>query len=58
MRKLLLTILSACVLTHVIGTPALAEDLSVRVCNNASSRIIHIFVTHVDADDWGRDFPR
>jgi hypothetical protein len=32
-----------------------AEDRSIRVCNDASSRIIHVYATHVDTDEWGRD---
>jgi hypothetical protein len=39
----------------VPSTLAEAADRSIRICNHASSRIIHVYATHVDRTDWGYD---
>ena len=39
-------------------TPAEGSDRRVRICNHASSRIIHVFATHTYRRDWGKDLLR
>lgn len=38
-----------------VSLAADGEDRSIRVCNTYHSRIVHIYATDRDRDDWGRD---
>jgi hypothetical protein len=44
---------------QTVGRGSDGFDRTIRVCNNSgggwSSRIVHVYATHVDRDDWGDD---
>ncbi len=53
MNALKLILLAGALILPV--TTAQSYDRSVRVCNRASVRIIHVYATHIDREDYGRD---